>query len=43
MTVALKAGGKVQWHLPQGAVQGTVKEKLTSPVTATSTTGVNWN
>jgi hypothetical protein len=26
-------GDKVQWHSPQGTVQGTIKEKLTAPVT----------
>jgi hypothetical protein len=26
-------GDKVQWHSPQGTVQGTIKKKLTAPVT----------
>jgi hypothetical protein len=26
-------GDKVQWHSSQGTVQGTIKEKLTAPVT----------
>jgi hypothetical protein len=33
MTDALKVGDKVQWHSPQGTVQGTVKKKLTAPIT----------
>ena len=33
MTDQFKTGDKVQWHSPQGMVQGTVKKKLTSPVT----------
>lgn len=32
MTDAFKPGDKVQWHSPQGAVQGTIKKKLTAPV-----------
>lgn len=32
MTDAFKIGDKVQWHSPQGAVQGTIKKKLMSPV-----------
>jgi hypothetical protein len=31
MTGSFKKGDKVQWHSPQGVVQGRVKEKLTSP------------
>jgi hypothetical protein len=31
MTNTFKAGDKVQWHSPQGTVQGTVKKKLTAP------------
>ncbi|WEF32710.1 DUF2945 domain-containing protein [Pseudoduganella chitinolytica] len=31
MTQTFKAGDKVEWHSSQGAVQGTVKKKLTSP------------
>jgi hypothetical protein len=30
MTDAFKAGDKVEWHSPQGAVQGTIKKKLTA-------------
>jgi hypothetical protein len=30
MTDEFKAGDKVEWHSPQGAVRGTVKRKLTS-------------
>lgn len=30
MTNAFKAGDKVEWHSPQGAVRGTVKKKLTA-------------
>ena len=30
MTEAFKAGDKVQWHSPQGTIQGTVKKKLTA-------------
>lgn len=33
MTDAFKVGDKVQWHSPQGTIQGTIKKKLTSPVT----------
>ncbi len=33
MTDALKVGDKVEWHSPQGTVQGTVQKKLTAPVT----------
>lgn len=33
MTDAFKVGDKVQWHSPQGMVRGTIKKKLTSPVT----------
>jgi hypothetical protein len=32
MTNTFKAGDKVEWHSAQGAVQGTVKKKLTAPV-----------
>ena len=32
MTQELKVGDKVQWHSPQGTVQGIIKKKLTSPV-----------
>lgn len=32
MTDVFNIGDKVQWHSPQGAVQGTIKKKLTSPV-----------
>jgi len=30
MTSEFKAGDKVEWHSPQGTVQGKVKKKLTS-------------
>lgn len=33
MTDTFKAGDKVEWHSPQGTVQGTVKKKLTSHTT----------
>jgi len=33
MTQAFKVGDKVEWHSSQGAVQGTVKKKLTSHTT----------
>ena len=33
MTDTFKAGDKVQWHSPQGPVQGTVKKKLTGHTT----------
>ena len=33
MTQAFKVGDKVEWHSSQGAVQGTVKKKLTSHAT----------
>ncbi|MFD2365601.1 DUF2945 domain-containing protein [Pseudoduganella sp. GCM10020061] len=32
MTVTFKAGDKVEWESAQGAVRGTVKRKLTSPI-----------
>lgn len=32
MTGTFKKGDKVQWNSSQGAVQGTVKKKLTSPM-----------
>lgn len=32
MADALKVGDKVQWHSPQGTVQGTIKQRLTAPV-----------
>ncbi len=31
MTESLKVGDKVQWHSPQGMVQGKIKKKLTAP------------
>jgi hypothetical protein len=31
MTNTLKVGDKVQWHSSNGMVQGTIKQKLTSP------------
>ena len=31
MTDTFKSGDKVQWHSPQGTIQGTVKKKLTAP------------
>ncbi|HEY8608375.1 MAG TPA: DUF2945 domain-containing protein [Noviherbaspirillum sp.] len=31
MANSFKKGDKVEWHASQGAVRGTVKEKLTSP------------
>ncbi|MEN3277661.1 MAG: hypothetical protein V7631_3451 [Massilia sp.] len=30
MRNTFKAGDKAEWHSPQGAVQGTVRQKLTS-------------
>ncbi|MEO7493344.1 MAG: DUF2945 domain-containing protein [Massilia sp.] len=30
MAAPLKVGDKVQWHSPQGTVQGTIKKKLTA-------------
>lgn len=33
MTDTFKAGDKVEWHSPQGSVQGTVKKKLTAHTT----------
>jgi len=30
MTDTFKAGDKVEWHSPQGTVQGNVKKKLTA-------------
>ncbi|MFC0134926.1 hypothetical protein CR105_20620 [Massilia eurypsychrophila] len=33
MKDAFNVGDKVQWHSPQGIVQGTIKKKLTAPVT----------
>jgi hypothetical protein len=33
MTDTFKAGDKVQWHSPQGTVEGKIKKKLTSPTT----------
>jgi hypothetical protein len=32
MTDTFKAGDKVQWHSPQGPVQGTIKKKLVKPL-----------
>ena len=32
MTETFKKGDKVEWHSPQGPVQGVIKEKLTAPV-----------
>ena len=32
MSESFKVGDKVQWHSPQGAVHGTIKKKLTSPI-----------
>ncbi|MFP5389996.1 MAG: DUF2945 domain-containing protein [Gammaproteobacteria bacterium] len=32
MSDTFKVGDKVEWHSAQGAVQGTIKKKLTSPV-----------
>lgn len=31
MSDELKKGDKVEWETPQGATEGTVKKKLTSP------------
>lgn len=31
MANEFKVGDKVEWHSSQGAVQGTIKKKLTSP------------
>ena len=33
MTDAFKVGDKVQWHSPQGTVDGTIKKKLTAHAT----------
>ena len=33
MTDEFEVGDKVEWHSPQGTVQGTIKKKLTSAVT----------